>query len=180
MLGAGGFEIIAADDSSLGTFSWREEPSEAIAALTTAFGSDPVLSTVEGDSHFPEYTVHSWGGFAFSTMVEDLVTREEHGLPSFITLADRPTSDDVVVRAEFGLSPGMSADEVRPLGPDSQEPLGLDGEDGIRFIFGVDRDSNGATNGGTPGAPDRWVVIADTGADGTTVETIRYSAYIQM
>lgn len=167
VLGADGFEIVADDASELAAFTWREDPTTVIAALTEAFGSEPELSTSESDPHFPAYETRAWGGFAFSTMVEEgQVTREQHALPSFVTLDGTPAGD-IVVEPAFGLAVGMSADEARALQPDEEFPLGVDGADGIRFVFGLDR----ATD-------DAWVIYADTGADRATIESITYTAYL--
>jgi hypothetical protein len=137
-LGAEGFELQAADGEMF-TFRWSDEPSDAVEALTAAFGSDPVEGVQEGDgSHFPDYTVWAWPGFEFASMVEAPggKTREEYDGPAWVRISEN-TVAEVDVTAEFGLAIGMSVDDVRAAGPDDEYPSRF--EDGLVFILAQDR-----------------------------------------
>lgn len=166
-LGAEGFELTA--DGETVSFRWADDPTEAVAALTTAIGSEPVEDLQEGDgSHFPDYTVWSWPGLEFGSMVEtpDGKPRSEYNAPAWVRFSANEVGG-VDVIAEFDLAIGMSVDEVRAAGPD--EEFASPYEDGPRFIFADDRSF---TSEDDP-QPQQVSVIVDADDDDGVV-TIAY------
>jgi hypothetical protein len=137
VLGAEGFDLRSADGEEF-TFRWNDDPRETVMALTAAFGSEPVVGMQEGDSHFPDYTVWSWPGLDFASMVESPggKTRDEYAGPAWVQITAN-TVGEVDVSGEFGLAIGISVDEARAAGPDEEFPSRF--EDGPRFIFAGDR-----------------------------------------
>lgn len=136
VLGAEGFDLTA--DGETVTFRWADDPTEAVAALTAAIGSEPDQGLQEGDSHFPDYAVWSWPGLDFGSMVEtpEGKSRAEYNAPAWVRFSANEVGG-VDVIAEFDLVIGMSVDEVRACGPD--EEFASPYEDGPRFIFADDR-----------------------------------------
>lgn len=138
LLGADGFTIVADDGSELYAYGWRDDAEAAVAALTDAFGSEPSESVYEGDgSHFPDYTSYDWEGFLFRDMIvtEDGKPRDEYFVPSYVSVTANEVGD-VAVTPEFDLAIGLTADDVRALGPDEEVEM-PDGEP--RFFFAIDR-----------------------------------------
>ncbi|WP_228495636.1 hypothetical protein [Microbacterium sp. VKM Ac-2870] len=147
------------------TYRWADEPTAAVAALTTAFGSAPTQRTQAGDgSTLPDYTVYSWGGFSlFEMMPTAALPRASFSQPSYALFSANQVGT-VAITAEFGLKIGLSAAQVRALSPASETPRS---SGNIRFAFDPQRSS---FKGGVPS----YSVFADTdGADGP-VGTILY------
>lgn len=138
VLGADGFTIVADDGSELYAYGWRGDADAAVAALTDAFGAEPSESIYEGDgTHFPDYTSYTWDGFTYFDMIptEGGKSRDEYFVPSYVTVTGADVSG-VAVTPEFDLAIGLTADEVRALGPDREVEMS-DGEP--RFFFAIDR-----------------------------------------
>lgn len=138
VLGADGFSIVADDGSELYSYGWRDDAEAAVAALSDAFGSEPSESVYEGDgSHFPDYTSYDWEGFMFRDMIvtEEGKPRDEYFVPSYVMTTVNAVGD-VAITPEFDLAIGLTADEVRALGPDREVEM-PDGEP--RFFFAIDR-----------------------------------------
>lgn len=138
VLGADGFTIVADDGSEVFAYGWRDEAGGAVAALTDAFGAEPSESVYEGDgTHFPDYTSYDWEGFMFRDMIvsEGGKSRDEYFVPSYLMITTNAVGD-VAITPEFDLAIGLTADEVRALGPDREIEM-PDGEP--RFFFAIDR-----------------------------------------
>ncbi|WP_405374742.1 MULTISPECIES: hypothetical protein [unclassified Microbacterium] len=134
-----GFDIVADDGSTIFAYEWPDDAAPAVEALTAAFGDAPEEGVVEGDgTHFPDYSSYSWGGFQFLDMIpsEGGKARAEYFVPSYVILTSNSTGA-VTVTPEFDLAIGLSADEVRALGPDEEnEPTASNGP---RFFFATER-----------------------------------------
>ena len=168
VLGADGFVLESGKGSDAASFEflWSDEPDEAVAALTRAFGFEPAIELKEGDgTHFPDYTVWRWSSFAFGSMVETPgnKTRDEYAGPAWVEY-EANTVAGVELRAEFGLAIGTTAADARAAGPDDEYPLR--DSTGVRFVFADDR-SFVPEDGGRP----QVSVVADADdADGTIVK----------
>jgi len=174
-----GFVLLAEDGEEVFSFLWEHEPSEAIAALSDAFGGDPTVGFIQGDgSHYPDYTLWEWPGFALAGMVEteDGKPREEYARPSFVSLTANSLGE-ISLTPEFGLRIGMSADDARASGPDLEEDF-REYDGGVRFVYGMDRGAF-PTEEGMPATPS-YAVFAETGPDGATIERIDYSLWSEL
>lgn len=172
LLGADGFTIVADDGSELYSYGWRDDAEAAVAALTDAFGSEPSESVYEGDgSHFPDYTSYMWDGFTYFDMIptEGGRSRDEYFIPSYVTITGADVGD-VAITPEFDLAIGLTADEVRALGPDRELEM-PDGEP--RFFFAIDR-ADGPEDDASLDGYSPWVNTDP--ADGTVV-SISYRPY---
>ncbi|WP_223848781.1 MULTISPECIES: hypothetical protein [Microbacterium] len=165
-LSATGFTLQTSSGAPL-TYRWADDPTAAIAALTTAFGAAPTQRTQAGDgSTLPDYTVYSWSGFSLFEMVPTAaLTRESFSQPAYALFTANEVNG-VAITAEFGLKIGMTADQVRALTPPpASETARASGS--IRFGFDPQRSS---FKNGVPS----YSVFADTdGADGP-IGTILY------
>ncbi|SDG55345.1 hypothetical protein [Microbacterium sp. 77mftsu3.1] len=171
-LGEEGFTIVADDGSELFAYGWRDDAAGAVSALTDAFGSEPSESVYEGDgTHFPDYTSYTWDGFTYFDMIptEGGKSRDEYSIPSYVTMTGQAV-DGVTVTPEFDLAIGLTADEVRALGPDKELAM-PDGEP--RFFFAIDRADGAGENGELDGYSP-WV---DTDPADETVVSISYRPY---
>lgn len=142
VLGAEGFELTT--DGETLAFRWGDDPAEAVAALTSAIGTDPEERVDEGDgNHFPDYAVWAWPGLEFGSMVEtdDGIGRDEYAAPAWVRFTANEV-EAVEVSAEFGLAVGMSVEDVRAAGPDLEYPS--PNADGPRFIFAEERSAGQA------------------------------------
>ena len=170
-----GFALIDDDGTTVLEYDWQHEPTETVAALTEAFGSEPTVGLIEGDgSHFPDYTVWEWPGFALASMIEseDGKPREEYARASYVTLTATAVGD-VTLTPEFGLWVGMPVDEARAAGPDLEEDHRDDAGGGLWLVYGKDRVD-----------PDLvlppYSVFAETGPDGATIERIEYDVWSEL
>ncbi len=166
LVGTEGFVIAGAEgnDASF-EFLWRDEPSEAVAQLTQAFGFEPEIGLQEGDgTHFPDYTVWRWDSFTLGSMVETpgAPLRDEYSSPAWLEF-EANSVGDVELRADVGLEIGMTAAEVRAAGPDREYPV--PNSPGVRFIF-TDESSTAPDDGQRLLAS---VVAEADDADGTVV-----------
>ncbi len=172
LLGADGFTIVADDGSELYSYGWRDDAEAAVAALSDAFGSEPSESVYEGDgSHFPDYTSYMWDGFTYFDMIptEGGKSRDEYFIPSYVTITGADVGD-VAITPEFDLAIGLTADEVRALGPDRELEM-PDGDP--RFFFAIDR-ADGPEDDASLDGYSPWVNTDP--ADGTVV-SISYRPY---
>ncbi|SBS72900.1 hypothetical protein [uncultured Microbacterium sp.] len=168
-LSATGFALV--DDTGAETFAYRwSDPSEpAVAALTAAFGAAPEQRTEKGDgSHYPDYTVHQWPGFALYDMVvsEGGSDRDTYAQPSWIRVTAN-TIGEVAVTAEFGIQIGTTVDAVEAAGPDTD----FERNGALRYVFAADRSSTAEE---TPS----YSMMADT--DGDAVTAILYYFYADL
>ncbi|MFI8633148.1 hypothetical protein ACIGEP_11185 [Microbacterium sp. NPDC077663] len=175
VVGAEGFTIVADDGSELYTYGWRDDADAAVTALTDAFGAEPSQSIYEGDgTHFPDYTSYMWDGFTYFDMIptEGGKSRDEYFIPAFVTITGADVGD-VAITPEFDLAIGLTADEVRALGPDREVEM-PEGEP--RFFFAIDRadapEDDAELDGYSP-----WVNIDP--ADETVV-SITYRPYSEL
>lgn len=172
VLGAEGFSLTPTGGEGV-WFRWSDEPGEVVAALTAAFGSEPVEGLQEGDgSHFPDYTVWTWPGLDYASMIETPgnKTREEYAAPAWVEFTANRVGE-VEVSAEFGLAIGMSADDVRAAGPDEEYPSPY--RDGPRFLFALDRSIHPSDD-----EPRRVSVMVDADEDaGVAMIGYRYSSW---
>jgi hypothetical protein len=56
-------ELRDASGTVVRSLDYLSAPADAVATLTTAFGSAPVDEAYDGSSHFPPSTAHRWDGF---------------------------------------------------------------------------------------------------------------------
>lgn len=173
VLGAEGFILDSADDSAAFTFAWSDDPTEAVAALTEAFGVEPNIGLQEGDgTHFPDYTLWRWSSFQLASMVEEpgSKSRTEYSAPAWVEFSSNFVGD-VEIRAEFGLAIGTTVAEARAAGPDDEFPMSPGDE--LRLIFAEDRSISSSDHERRP----RVSVIADGDADEPegVIVVIRYA-----
>ncbi len=170
-LAASGFTLVADDGSTMHEYTWAGDAAQAVAALTDAFGAAPAIDLQEGDrTHYPDYTVYEWDGLLFFDMVEgDGKPRDEYMQPSYL-LVTADAVGDVGIVPEFGLGIGLTADEVRALGPDEEWDERENGWS-LSFLFARERSSFDDLT---------YSVIADTGRDGDAVGTITYLMFTGM
>lgn len=167
-LAATGFALV--DDSGAETFSygWSDPSAPAVDALTETFGAAPEQRTEKGDgTHYPDYTVYQWRGFALYDMVpiDGGTPREEYTQPSWARVTAN-TVGEVAVTGEFGIEIGTTVDAVRAAGPDAE----VDRNGVTRYVFAADRSSMA---GGVPS----YSMMADT--DGAAVTAILYYFYAE-
>lgn len=171
VLGAGGFTIVADDGSELYAYGWRDDAAAAVAALTDAFGSEPSESVYEGDgTHFPDYSSYVWEGFMFRDMIvtEEGKPRDEYFVPSYVMVTANAVGD-IAVTPEFDLAIGLTADDVRSLGPDRE----IEAEGGEpHFFFAIDREE-----GPEDDAYSLWV---NTDPADETVVSITYRPWSEL
>lgn len=165
-LSATGFALV--DDTGAETFSygWSDAAAPAVTALTAAFGAAPEQRTEKGDgSHYPDYTVYQWRGFALYDMVpvEGGTPREEYAQPSWVRITAN-TVGDMAVTAEFDVEIGTTVDAVKAAGPDTE----FERNGATRYVFAADRSS-------TAGGITSYSMMADT--DGAAVTAILYYYY---
>lgn len=158
-LSATGFALV--DDTGAQSFGygWSDAIEPAVAALTAAFGAAPEQRTEKGDgSHYPDYTVYQWRGFALYDMVPIAggTTREEYSQPSYVRFTANAVGD-VAVTAEFDVEIGTTVDAVEAAGPDAEQ----DRDGATRYVFERDRSS---TAGGIPS----YSMMVDTDESGVT------------
>lgn len=121
-LTAEGFSLTDAAGKDVFTFGWRDPAAPAVEALTAAFGSSPTQRVQAGDgSHFPDYTVYQWSGFALFDMVPTPggASREEFSQPTYV-MVSADAAGDIALVPPLGLRIGMPVDEVRALGPSDE------------------------------------------------------------
>lgn len=170
-LAAAGFSLVADDGSTLLDYTWAGDAAQAVAVLTDAFGAAPTTRVQEGDrTHYPDYTVYEWDGLLFLDMIEgDGKPRGEYMQPSYVYVLANAVGDVAIV-PEFGLAIGLTADEVRTLGPDEEWDQRDDGWT-LEFLFARERSS---FEDGT------YSVIVDAGRDGAAAATIAYVMFTGM
>lgn len=165
-----GFTLVDDTDKTVFTYAWADDTTDAVAALTAAFGAEPTQRIEPGDgTHYPDYTVYQWDSFMLFDMVETAggTARADYAQPSYV-LFTRSDVGGIEMIAERGLTIGMSVAAVRALGPDQEIARGNVGA--TRFVFDQERSSaDGAL---------QYSMFADT--DGSTVTAILYYRYFSL
>ena len=171
---ASGFTVVGDDGSTLYSYEWTGDADEAVATLTELLDAPPIESIIEGDgTHYPAYTSYRWDGFGLRDMIEAPggKPRAESFRPSYVEITGDAAAA-VAITPEFGVRIGMTQDEVRALGPDSEfdfsEYEAME-SDAFRFIFGMDRADD------DPPGYTAWVTTDDGGQAVAEILYIPYS-----
>ncbi|MFE6967388.1 hypothetical protein ACFVAJ_20085 [Agromyces sp. NPDC057679] len=117
----GGFSLVDAEGSTTFTHVWVDEVAPAVAALTDAFGADPVMSLRDGSGgHYADFDLYTWGDFTLGDAVGLEGSRADYFLPSLVEVA-APEIEGVAVRSASGPTVGSPVSEVAAVAPLVQE-----------------------------------------------------------
>lgn len=112
-----GFSLIHPDGATTFTHLWPDEVAPAVAALTEAFGADPVMSLRDGSGgHYADFDLYTWGEFTLGDAVGLEKPRADYFLPSLVEVT-APEIEGVAVRTASGPTVGSLVSEVATLTP---------------------------------------------------------------
>lgn len=112
-----GFSLVDTDDTTTFTHLWAAEVAPAVAALTEAFGSDPVRSLRDGSGgHYADFELYTWGDFTLGDAVGLEKPRADYFLPSLIEVT-APAIEGIAVRSASGPRVGSPVSEVAAVTP---------------------------------------------------------------
>ncbi|MFF2494744.1 hypothetical protein [Agromyces sp. NPDC058064] len=107
-----GFSLVDADGATTFTHLWPDEVAPAVAALTEAFGADPVMSLRDGSGgHYADFDLYTWGDFTLGDAVGLEKPRADYFLPSLVEVA-APEIEGIAVRSASGPTVGSPVSEV--------------------------------------------------------------------
>ncbi|TFV96352.1 hypothetical protein [Orlajensenia leifsoniae] len=105
-------ELRSADAAVVAEIDYLEEPTEAIATLTSLFGSDPVDETYAATNHSPGGILHTWGAFTLDERHYDEAKRAENEatdgefLPYVAVYFDAADNGEIALTTVQGYSAG--------------------------------------------------------------------------
>ncbi|MFF2277290.1 hypothetical protein [Agromyces sp. NPDC058126] len=112
-----GFSLVDTDGSTTFTHVWADEVAPAVAALTGAFGADPVVSVRDGSGgHYVDFDLYTWGAFTLGDAVGLEKPRADYFLPSLVEVT-APEVEGVAVRSASGPTVGSPVSEVAAVTP---------------------------------------------------------------
>jgi len=109
VIGADTVEILAEDDTVIASSRYFDPASSLVAALTDAFGADPVVSADPGGNETAPGTRYTWGGVA---VVERDIEQSEPYEPATIVYVESAEESGVRVEAVGGYAVGEDTDAV--------------------------------------------------------------------
>lgn len=99
------------------TLDYLSAPADAVATLTTAFGSVPADEDYDGSSHFPPSTAHRWDGFElweqrYVDRWEGVVDELSLARPAFMVQFAAAAARDISLSTAGGHQAGGGWDEL--------------------------------------------------------------------
>ncbi len=106
-----GLELRADGDIVVTTLDYMSDPADAIATLTTVFGTPPVDEPYPGGNHNPPGVIHHWDMFVLDERHYDEVRRIDDGYdwlvwPRFAVYFDGPAAGGLTLSSSSGLQAG--------------------------------------------------------------------------
>lgn len=112
-----GFSLVDTHGSTTFTHVWADEVAPAVAALTDAFGADPVMSLRDGSGgHYADFDLYTWGDFTLGDAVDLEKPRADYFLPSLVEVV-APEVEGIAVRSASGPTVGSPVSEVAAITP---------------------------------------------------------------
>jgi hypothetical protein len=140
-LSATSFSVVNSDGSDGATFSFFDPVDPVVAALSTAFGFEPVLVD-EPDPYegFP-FRIFTWGQFQLQ---DESAAAESIGplMFRFSVSTKEPQTGDVIVETGNGVAVGDAVTDIAQLYPAVSPQLGADGQEYYTFETDVVFDSD--------------------------------------
>lgn len=161
-------ELHADDGTLVTTLDYMSSPSDAVAALSTVFGSPPIDEPYPGNNHRPAGVYHRWDLFVLDERYYDEARRQADGYdwlvwPRFAVYFDGPAVDGVTLSSSNGLQAGDAW-------ADAETDPGFDA--GLRTCTGTSIEAvEVAVPSGRLG-PDRANVVVARTDDGSHVKWI--------
>ncbi|UOQ88579.1 hypothetical protein MUN74_15085 [Agromyces endophyticus] len=112
-----GFSLVDTEGTTTFTHLWADEVDAAVAALTDAFGADPVTSVRDGSGgHYVDFDLYTWGEFTLGDAVGLEKPRTDYFLPSLVEVT-APEVEGIAVRSASGPTVGSPTSEVAAVSP---------------------------------------------------------------
>jgi len=103
VIGAENVEVVAEDDTLITSVRYFDPTASLVAALTAAFGADPVVSADPGGNETPPGTRYTWGGVA---VVEREVEQSEPYNPATVLFVESAEESGVRIEVVGGYAVG--------------------------------------------------------------------------
>lgn len=159
------FVIGGPDDESIEAFDYFRPAADAVAALTAAFGAEPVVTEEEGGLETAPYTSYDWGGF---TLNDPEGAGHAPAYPDFWVRVTAPDVDGIPILTHVAIQVGTPMEDVIAVqdGFSDFAPHSY-----LSWIFAQPVDP--ADVGEAPGS-DLWIFVAvqGPGGGGGTVQEI--------
>lgn len=112
-----GFTIIDDADVTVFTHVWADEVAPAVAALTSAFQSEPTTSIREGSGgHYADFELYTWGSFTLGDAISLEKDRADYFLPSLVEVTESEVAGIAVLTAS-GMGVGSTVASVSAVEP---------------------------------------------------------------